>query len=98
MTRIDLIKMEGARVARIALEPGEISPNHYHTDVVENIVCLAGELEIKYDSSNKTEVLVPGNIFEIKPKEPHCLINLSSSISEYLLVQKGIYDFVQIHS
>jgi quercetin dioxygenase-like cupin family protein len=90
--------MEGARVARISLEPGEFSPNHYHTEVVENIVCLAGELEIKLDSSSKIEVLVPGNIFEIKPKEPHFLINLSGSTSEYLLVQKGIYDFVPTHS
>ncbi|SER02506.1 Cupin domain-containing protein [Amphritea atlantica] len=94
MTRIDLIKMEGARVARISLAPGEISPNHYHTEVVENVVCLAGKLEIRFDDSSKTEVLVPGNIYEIKPEEPHFLINLCDSTSEYLLVQKGAYDFV----
>jgi quercetin dioxygenase-like cupin family protein len=89
--------MEGARVARITLEPGEVSPNHYHTEVVENIVCLVGEIEIKFDSGNKTEVLVPGKLFEINPKQPHYLINPSSSISEYLLIQKGIYDFVPTH-
>lgn len=98
MTRIDLIKMEGARVARISLEPGEISSNHYHTEVIENIVCLAGKIEINFDSSNKKEVLVPGNVLEIKPKEPHFLVNLSGSTSEYLLIQKGIYDFVPTHS
>lgn len=85
-------------MARIALEPGEISKNHYHTEVVENIVCLRGELEIKFGSSDKAQVLSPGNMFEISPNEAHYLINSSSSVSEYLLIQSGDYDFVPANS
>jgi len=98
MNRICLIEEIEARVARITLEPGEISPRHYHSMVVENIVCLSGEFKIMRSGSSSGQILSPGQLCEIPPKEEHYIINTSNSPSEYLLVQKGDYDFVQVYS
>ena len=98
MTRVDLIKTDEARVARICLAAGEISPAHFHSMVVEHIVCLRGEVGIQIDSSGDTKYLSPGQICEIAPQTRHHLVNPGDSESEILLVQKGAYDFVTVNS
>ena len=98
MTRIDLIKTNDARVARISLEPREISPAHYHSSVIENVVCLSGEIAIKIGANNDWHRLAPGQLIEVTQQVEHHLMNPSKSKSEYLLVQKGEYDFVPVDS
>jgi len=98
VNRVDLIKTDEARVSRICLEAGEISPTHYHSNVIESIVCLSGEIEVVLGSSNDPNILKPGHLIEIQPLVGHHLINRVNSTSEYLLVQKGSYDFVPINS
>jgi quercetin dioxygenase-like cupin family protein len=94
LNRIDLIHTDEARVARIVLSPNEITTKHFHSEVVENVVCLDGCIEV-HEVDNKTKVtkLVPGEIHEISPGVVHHLINALETESEYLLVQKGNYDF-----
>ena len=98
MNIVDLIKTDEARVSRICLEAGEISPIHYHSNVIESVVCLSGEIEVVLGSSNVRNILKPGHLIEIQPLVEHHLINIVNSTSEYLLVQKGSYDFVPINS
>lgn len=71
MERTDLILTDEARVARILLSPKEVSLNQYHTHVVENVVCLTGEIGIKTSSCNQVTTLLPGQIYDISPKERH---------------------------
>ena len=97
MTRIDLIKKDEARVARITLDSREISPRHFHTNVNENIVCLRGEIEARLGVVESFN-LQPGEIFEVKAKAEHYLVNLLESQSEYLLIQEGLYDFVKVNT
>ena len=98
MTRIDLIKTDEARVARIFLDPGESSPAHYHSSVIENVVCLSGKIAIKFGTGSDQKLLTPGQICEIEQHIEHYLMNPSKAKSEYLLVQKGDYDFVPVNS
>ncbi|TPD55439.1 MULTISPECIES: cupin domain-containing protein [Thalassolituus] len=98
MNKIDLIKTDEVRVSRICLKAAEISPAHYHSNVIESIVCLSGEIEVVLDSSSDPNILKPGNLIDIQPLDGHHLINRLNSASEYLLVQKGSYDFVPIKS
>lgn len=46
MNRLDLIDTDEARVARKVLAPNEISPQHFHSNLIENIVCLNGSIEV----------------------------------------------------
>ena len=96
MKRIGLIKMDEEREARISLAPGEISPNHYHSSVVEEVFCLSGEIDIVIAGNKKR--LVPGGACKIEPLVSHYLMNPSTGKAEYLLRQKGVYDFVHINS
>ena len=86
------------RIKTIDLEVGEVSPWHFHTEVIENIRCLAGEIKLQYGNSGQFIVLYPGQEYEIAPRIAHNLVNLSSEKSTYLLQQKGHYDFVISHS
>jgi len=96
--RGDLIKTKDARVARITLRPGEKSAKHYHSSVIENVVCLDGRVEIREDENDsKVIVLNPGQIHELPPGVNHYLVNMSESDVEYLLIQKGNYDFVPVN-
>lgn len=99
MSRIDLIHTDDARVARIVLAPNEITTKHFHSGVVEHVVCLDGCIEV-HDVENRTEVtrLVPGKVREIRPGVVHHLINALETESEYLLIQNGNYDFVSVDS
>jgi len=42
-------------------------------------------------------VLNPGQIHELPPGVNHYLVNMSESDVEYLLIQKGNYDFVPVN-
>ena len=99
MNRIELIQTDEARVARIVLSPNEITTRHFHSEAVENVVCLDGCIEV-HEAGSKIKVtkLVPGKIYEISPGVVHHLINALETESEYLLVQKGNYDFEIVDS
>ena len=96
MNRIDLIKDNTARVARIILKPKEVTPKHYHSDVIENIVCLSGQIQVFDGVAEHSQVLFPGQVYEIAPNREHYLANIYNGQSEYLLVQKAEYDFVPV--
>lgn len=98
MSRIDLIKESEARVARITLESEEVSPRHYHTEVIENLVCLTGRIKVIGHVNDNGIILMAGQSCEIAPKEHHHIVNMRNSQSEYLLIQKGKYDFVPVYS
>lgn len=99
MNRLDLINTDEARVARIVLAPSEISPQHLHSNLIENIVCLNGSIEVHEDVEGEIVTrLKPGQIHEIAQTVVHYLINAEETDSEYLLIQKGVYDFVPVSS
>jgi len=94
LNRIDLIHTDESRVARIILSSNEITTNHFHSEVVENLVCIDGCIEV-HEAGNKLKVikLVPGKMHEIRPRVVHHLINALETESDYLLIPKGRYDF-----
>ena len=91
MKREDLILEESTRVALITLDPGDVSPWHYHSSVRETVVCVSGKIMLEVASF----VLASGEWREIGLGDKHSLSNPEAVPSIYLLVQRGIYDFVQ---
>jgi quercetin dioxygenase-like cupin family protein len=94
--RIDLIKEDNARVTCIDLGIGEESPWHFHTELVENVVCLSGHIDIQFNHTNAATTLKPGERHEINAIQIHRLVNIGNCVATYLLVQSGKYDFVPI--
>lgn len=90
--REDLIDSENARVASINLAPGEYTAWHHHSELVENIFCLLGPIEVETEAGRVR--LQPGERLQLKPLQRHRLLNPGQGAGRYLLVQKGRYDFI----
>ena len=98
LNRIEFINTDRARVVQIALMPNEVSPKHFHSKIVERVVCLCGSIDIHEDGyGTKSTTLTPGQMHEIPPKSVHYLVNTQKTVSEYLLIQSGLYDFIEVH-
>lgn len=93
--REDLIKLGTARVASIDLDPGEQSPWHLHSELVETVFCLQGAIEVQIEMPGTRTSLLPGERLVIAPLLKHRLVNRQSVVSTYLLVQSGRYDFIE---
>ncbi len=63
--RKDLIKQDDARVSLIDLAINEETPWHFHTEIVENVVCLNGRFELQCKPPNVNVCLMPGERYEI---------------------------------
>jgi len=96
--REDFIATQTANVAEITLQIHEESPWHYHTQITENIFCLCGHIEVHCGRADLKVCLMPGERYEIKPMVEHRVVNASSGVATYLLVQSGNHDFVEISS
>ena len=92
--REDLIALDRARVASIELSIGEESPWHHHTEVVENVVCLQGDICLQFKEPAENIILSSGQRYKIVPMMEHRLVNTGDCVATYLLVQSGSYDFV----
>jgi len=93
--REDLIDTDKAKVASIALDIGEKSPWHYHSKVLENVICLKGEIELQLKSPKETILLRVGERYSIDQEVKHRLVNRGNIEATYLLIQRGEYDFIQ---
>ena len=96
--REDLISLDNAKVASITLVSKEESPWHYHTEVIENIICLSGGIRLETRNPEKNTNLKTGERYLINPKQEHRLVNTGNSDATYLLVQNGNYDFISSNS
>ena len=92
--REDLVLTDSSRVAEIVLSPGEESPWHIHSDVVEHVFCLSGKIEVHCLDPDDAVELCNGEKVEVQPLRQHRITNYTGSDSKYLLVQRGTYDFI----
>jgi len=92
-----LLETDDVRVRILHLSVGGVTPEHYHTEVTDHIVCLEGQIEIRLQTPEEDAILNPGERIEIPPRRVHTVINLGARSSKYLLVQGvGKYDFVRL--
>ena len=100
MQRTDLAAVEwiaktdhvGVRVN--ALEAGQGTPWHFHTEVTDHVFCLDDGLEIALRDPDEHVALHPGERKDIPPRRVHRVVNGSGRPLRYLLVQAtGRYDF-----
>ncbi len=69
--------------------PGARSRPHYHADAESAVYMVAGRLEVRWgDHLEHTEVLEPGDMAFVPPRETHILQNLSEGeAAEYVVAR-----------
>ena len=71
----------------LEIKKGKTLSYHYHNEKKESFYLISGEVKVVY-STNEDEffrvptqilTLIPGDILEVPPKTPHCVIALEDS-------------------
>jgi len=89
-----ILKTHDVSVRILALAPKEITPWHYHREVVDNIFCLSGTMAIHFEDPEKDLFLRQAQHCEILNGIVHRVENLEDQESRYLIIQGvGEYDF-----
>lgn len=89
-----ILETENIRVRVLALEKGQATAWHFHTEVTDRMLCLEGEIAVEYRNPQERIELCPGDRCEVSVERIHRVVNLSLETAKYLLVQGvGRYDF-----
>jgi quercetin dioxygenase-like cupin family protein len=89
-----VLETESVRVRIMALEGGQATAWHYHTEVTDRIFCLVGPVAVEYRNPDERIELVNGEYSDVSVERVHRVINLTMQDARYLLVQGvGSYDF-----
>lgn len=91
---IVIIKTNVVRVRILSLEPDENTAWHFHSEIVDNMFCLCGEIVVRLEDTGEQIKLQPGQRCEIQIGRVHQVANAGATKAQYLLVQGvGRYDF-----
>lgn len=89
-----ILETESVRVRVLVLEGGQATAWHFHSEVIDRMLCLEGEIAVEYQEPQERVELCPGERCEVAAERVHRVVNLLSETSKYLLVQGvGRYDF-----
>lgn len=89
-----ILETENVRVRILALECGQATAWHFHTEVTDRMLCLEGRIAIECREPQERFEVGPGERCEITVGRVHRVVNLSAEKAKYLLVQGvGQYDF-----
>jgi quercetin dioxygenase-like cupin family protein len=89
-----IVKTKEVSVRILSLEPAEVVPWHFHSEVVDNIFCLSGEIVVRLREPEVQIKLGRGQRYEVCEGRVHQVTNGGTTNAQYLLVQGvGKYDF-----
>lgn len=92
-----ILQTADVRVRQMFLEVGAEVPWHFHTQVVDTMYCLKGEMRVELRGPEETRVLAPGEGCEIVAGRQHRISVSGNESISYLLIQGvGCYDFQRI--
>ncbi|MBD1399687.1 cupin domain-containing protein [Pelovirga terrestris] len=92
-----IIRTDDVSVRQMFLEVGAEVPWHVHTQVVDTMYCLQGEMKVELADPQETTVLSVGERCEISVGRPHRVSAAGTEPVSYLLIQGvGKYDFQKI--
>ena len=91
-----IIQTETVKVRVIELHPGEVAPLHHHTEIVDTMVGISGEILVSSKNPDHEILLTPGLRCAVETGRRHQVSNaLKDQPSKYLLIQGvGKYDFI----
>jgi mannose-6-phosphate isomerase-like protein (cupin superfamily) len=81
------------RIVRLALAPGAALPWHWHSRIIDHIVCLEGAVEVEMRAPRARFRLGPGQECAVPAKTAHTVRNPGRTVARYLAIQGvGAYD------
>jgi len=92
-----IVQTADVRVRQMFLDVGEEVPWHYHTQVVDTMYCLQGEMKLELRNPQELRLMRIGEGCEISVGRPHRISVPGDAPVSYLLIQGvGEYDFQKI--
>jgi quercetin dioxygenase-like cupin family protein len=92
-----IVQTADVRVRQMFIDVGAEVPWHYHTQVVDTMYCLQGEMQVDLRDPQELRVLGVGDGCEIAVGRPHRIGVVGDRAVSYLLIQGvGQYDFQKI--
>ncbi|MBW6508030.1 MAG: cupin domain-containing protein [Desulfuromonadales bacterium] len=92
-----IVQTADVRVRQMFLDVGAEVPWHYHTEVIDTMFCLRGEMKVELADSQEIRFLSVGEGCEISAGRPHRISVVGDEPLSYLLIQGvGKYDFQKI--
>lgn len=89
-----IVKTDNVSVRIMRLSAGQATEWHYHTQVTDNMFCLAGDVVIRLEKPAEEFHLAPGQRCKVEKHRVHQVANCGGTESAYLLVQGiGACDF-----
>jgi mannose-6-phosphate isomerase-like protein (cupin superfamily) len=89
-----ILETGDVRVRILALEGGQATSWHFHTQVTDRMFCLEGAIAVELRDPRQRVELEPGGRCEVAVERVHRVVNLTPQRARYLLVQGvGRYDF-----
>jgi quercetin dioxygenase-like cupin family protein len=92
-----LFKSAAVLVRLVTLGPHEVGQKHYHSNLLETVICVQGEITLFIAGAERPTVLLPGHQASVPSRQAHWLENRSPVSAQYILAQSGgAYDFMPV--
>lgn len=89
-----ILETGDVRVRILVLDAGQATAWHFHSQVIDRMLCLQGRIVIEYQGPQERIELCSGGRCEVAVERVHRVVNPGSEVAKYLLVQGvGRYDF-----
>ena len=89
-----ILDSKNVRVRILVLDGEQATAWHFHTEVIDKMLCLEGKVAVEYQNPSERAELCPGERCEVVVERVHRVVNLTPETAKYLLVQGvGRYDF-----
>lgn len=90
-----LFKNDSTLLRLMTLDAHETGLNHHHTQLLETVICVEGEIILTTEDSHEPLLLRPGQQASIAAQVHHCIENRCDVQARYILAQTGgAYDFI----
>ena len=87
----------GFRINELQISTKQKVPWHYHNNIQDSFYVLEGKIRIFLRDPKEEVRLGPGEIFSVRPKRPHLVVNAGDTSATFLVLQGiGEYDFVPL--
>jgi mannose-6-phosphate isomerase-like protein (cupin superfamily) len=87
----------GFRISELQLSATQKVPWHTHSNISDTFYILEGEMRLFLQDPKEEVNLRPGEVYVVKPKRPHLVVNGGTTSLTFLILQGvGEYDFVPL--
>jgi mannose-6-phosphate isomerase-like protein (cupin superfamily) len=88
----------GFRITELQISPAQAVPWHLHNHVQETFYVVEGMVRLFLREPAEEVRLGPGETFSIGARRPHRVTNAGETAATFLVIQRGVYDYIPLAS